>query len=224
MQIIKTNLLEFDRFVCDFLSSKINQLISKNNNINIALSGGLTPLSILSLMSNENISWNLINFYQVDERVVPKEDERSNARNLKKYFLNKVNSNFFQIYDEEIELKSCVEKYNKLIEQNLAQENSIPVFDIILLGMGMDGHIASLFPGSKALSEKSKYYVINHVQELNEYRITATFPLIKNSKNIFLIIRGKKKIDYLNNYNKIKNKPVFEIIKLKKKTVVLCAE
>ena len=224
MQIIKTNLLEFDRFVCDFLSSKINQLINKNNNINIALSGGLTPLSILSLMSNENISWNLINFYQVDERVVPKEDERSNARNLKKYFLNKVNSNFFQIYDEEIELKSCVEKYNKLIEQNLAQENSIPVFDIILLGMGMDGHIASLFPGSEALSEKSKSYVINHVQELNEYRITATFPLIKNSKNIFLIIRGKKKIDYLNNYNKIKNKPVFEIIKLKKKTVVLCAE
>lgn len=224
MQIIKTNLLEFDRFVCDYLTSKINELLNKNNNVNIALSGGVTPLSILSLMSHENINWGLINFYQVDERVVPKQDKRSNAGNLKKYFLNKVNSNFYQIYDEEIGLKSCVDKYNELIKQNLSLENNIPIFDIILLGMGMDGHIASLFPGSKALSEKSKSYVINYVQELNEYRITATFPLIKNGKNIFLIIKGKKKINYLNNHSMIKNKPVFEIIRLKNKTVVLCAE
>lgn len=90
-------------------------------------------------------------------------------------------------------LKQCADNYERKILERVKKVKNLPSFDLVLLGMGLDGHIASLFPNTKALNEKEALIVLNDVPQLNTQRITMTYALLMNSKKIVMLIKGPEK-------------------------------
>ena len=185
----------FDKFASDFLFQKLKIIENESSGkLNIALSGGNTPLPILEILQNEDLTWSRYNFFLVDERCVPNENPLSNFGNIRKVFFNQISSQSFPIIQDGISQKESVVVYvNEIIKQVPLNENSIPVFDLILLGMGDDGHTASLFPNTKALLEENKFVVFNEIPQLQTERITITYPVLLNSKEIIVIVKGQNK-------------------------------
>jgi 6-phosphogluconolactonase len=178
-----------------------NDAIEKKGSFSVALSGGSTPVSLYKrLVSNEIkplIDWNKIHFFVSDERCVPANSPDSNFYTAKTHLFDHIGiheSNLhptkFQDTDPELSAQTYENKIKDFFESN---SNSIPNFDLIFLGMGPDGHCASLFPGTKALDEKQLLVAANYVDRLKASRITFTFPLINNARNIIFLVSGNDK-------------------------------
>lgn len=193
---LKFKYFDSDDFVEDsaeVIKKLIENLLKNKEKISIALSGGNSPLPIYKKLIQYNLQWDKISFFLVDERCVSNSSNQSNYGNIKKSFGNHTSLNIFPIIDESTPFIESANRYQKLILENVFIANDIPRFDLIILGMGIDGHIASLFPDTKALTEKDKFIVLNEVPQLNSKRITMTYPLIENAKKIILISKGKEK-------------------------------
>jgi len=216
-KILKNNEVDFNVFASEFLYTKIIQLLENNvSAINIALSGGNTPLPILDKLKDKEIDWERINFFMVDERCVSINSPLSNFGNIKKIFFDKIASNRFSMIKENLSVQNSLTQYKQSIIKNVViKENGFPVFDLILLGMGDDGHTASLFPNTKALLEENEFVVINKVPQLNTKRITLTYPLILNSNEIVVIVKGENKEKIINElYSENScNYPIARIVK-----------
>lgn len=185
----------FDEEVSNYIFNTIKEKLSENGTLNIALSGGNTPLPILSKLAEFSLNWNKINFFIVDERCVPITHSESNTGNIKQVFFNKIDANFYSPVKEDMSLVDSAMYYEKLLKELLPKSiDHIPIFDLILLGMGEDGHTASLFPGTDGLNETRKLVLINKIPKLNTDRITFSYPLILNANEIFIIVAGEKKI------------------------------
>jgi len=161
----------------------------------IAVSGGSTPRNLYRLLVErylEKIAWGRVSVFQVDERCVPPEDRQSNWRMLHKELLSKVDGvSAFRI---EAERKGAAEDYEKvLFEQAPIGPGAIPQLDLVLLGMGGDGHTASLFPNTKALTETKRLVVRNAVPALGNDRITMTYPLLNAAGERWFLVRGADK-------------------------------
>lgn len=161
--------------------------------INIALSGGSTPIPILKSLANENLNWNRINFFLVDERCVSLNNPQSNYNNINKAFFKNIDANSYSMVLEKETYSKAAANYEKVLKKYLPLVTGFPQFDLILLGMGDDGHTASLFPDTNALNENEKWVVLNKVPQLNAQRITLTFPVLYNSKNLLVLVKGKTK-------------------------------
>lgn len=185
----------FDKFASDFLFEALKQIeITSFGKINIALSGGNTPLPILEILQKEKLAWDRFNFFMVDERCVPNDNPLSNFGNIQKVFFNQISSSKFSMVQDGTSYNESIAIYIDAIIKNVsATINGIPEFDLVLLGMGDDGHTASLFPETKALLEDNEIVVLNKVPQLQSERITITYPLILNSKEIIVIIKGESK-------------------------------
>ena len=197
--IITFNPDEFAIESSKILKDLINSLLNEKSTISIALSGGNSPLPIYKILSTYNLDWKRIQFYLVDERCTSTNSEQSNYRNIRKCFFNAISSDSYSMVKEELSYKEAALKYEELIKSNLAQVNNLPQFDLIILGMGLDGHTASLFSHTKALSNNQDLVVLNHIPQLKADRITMTYPLILNAKKIVLIANGKAKKKVLDN-------------------------
>lgn len=161
--------------------------------INIALSGGSTPLPVLSLLCRTSLNWERFRFFQVDERFVPLAHVQSNYGHLKQVFFTQVPSANYPMYLEGESPLACAQLYQQTIDEKLPKVNGVPSFDLILLGMGEDGHTASLFPGTKALNEEENWIVANEVPELDSIRITMSYTLILRAREVCVLINGKNK-------------------------------
>ena len=95
--------------------------------------------------------------------------------------------------EDGISFKQSADNYGRKILESVQKVKNLPSFDLVILGMGLDGHIASLFPDTKALNEKDALIVLNDIPQLNTQRITMTYPLLMNSKKIVMLIRGEEK-------------------------------
>ena len=177
----------------EILINAIEDLLAKKEIINIALSGGSSPIPIYEKMKKSSLDWNRIQFFLVDERCVSINDTQNNFKNIKNCFFDYISSNHYPIVKEDVSYKDAAQQYQELIEKKIPSKNGIPEFDLILLGMGLDGHTASLFPETKAITNTKDLIVLNEVHQQNATRITMTYPLILNAKKIILLIKGDEK-------------------------------
>lgn len=189
----------------------IQDLTSEKSIINIALSGGSSPMPIYEKLRFSDLKWDCINFFIVDERCVTNEDEQSNFGNINKRFFSHISSNCFPVVKEGVTYQEAATNYQELIMHQVKNADGIPQFDLIILGLGLDGHTASLFPETMALNNTKDLMILNNVPQLKTNRITMTYPLILNSKKIVLIAKGSDKKKILDNV--FKNEyPISKII------------
>jgi len=176
----------------------IVELLKNTDQISIALSGGNSPLPVYKKLASFKLDWERIKFFIVDERCVPNDHPDSNYGNISACLFEHIKSESFPVINSEGSYQKNAEQYEAQIKQHLRIENSLPQFDLLLLGMGLDGHTASLFPETDALQNKKDLIVLNEVPQLSTQRITMTYPLIKNAKKIVLMAQGDEKKMLLN--------------------------
>lgn len=223
MYIKKTRPNSFNPIASDKIKNKLNTLLETNDRINVALAGGSTPMPILNLLAKENLDWSKISFYQTDERIVPIHDNSNNFKNLSKAFFDHIESNAYPMFTgEESPENACDNYINELNKMN--QKQGLPIFDLIILGMGEDGHIASLFPGSSLLSIQNYSVLLDPIKRNGAFRMTLSFPVLINASNIILLILGSRKVDLFESKKAIDNLPIYHLISNNKNITVICSE
>jgi 6-phosphogluconolactonase len=183
--------------VAEFIIDVANKAIAKKEQFTFVLSGGQTPLELYSTLAKHPyrnyIPWERTYVFWGDERYVPLADERNNAYQAKIHLLDKIaipKSNI-HIIPVNLSPEEASKKYEKEIEDFF--EGAPPQFDLILLGLGEDGHTASLFPKTKVLNERSEGIRTIEVKAPVGIRITMTAPLINRAHHIVFLVTGKKK-------------------------------
>jgi 6-phosphogluconolactonase len=176
------------------------EAVEERGRFTIALSGGSTPKSLYNLLANNArfaLPWDRMFFFWGDERHVPPTDPNSNYRMANEAMLSKVPvpaGNVFRMVTENPDVAAAAEAYEQTLLQSFAlKPGQVPRFDVILLGLGPDGHTASLFPGTPALQEKSKLVVANVVEKLKTTRITLTLPVLNAAQCVAFLVSGTDK-------------------------------
>ena len=164
--------------------------------VTIALSGGSTPKKLYEALAAaplfDRVVWKNIEFFYGDERSVPPDHPDSNYGLATKTLLSKVPSPNHRMAAEN----GDADAYEKLVlERVKKRRGAVPAFDLILLGMGDDGHTASLFPGTKALEETKRLVVMNEVPQKKTQRMTFSYPLINAADRVWVLIAGKDKTE-----------------------------
>jgi 6-phosphogluconolactonase len=169
----------------------------------IAISGGNTPKLLFSVLGEKyssSVDWSFVKFFWVDERCVPPDDPESNFGMTEKILLDKIeipSGNVFRIIGEDDPSKEAL-RYSAVIERYTRSKRNIPVFDIVILGMGDDGHTASIFPGNERLLSSDKICETAVHPLSGQRRITITGKVINNSDEIFFLVTGNKKSQIVN--------------------------
>jgi 6-phosphogluconolactonase len=172
----------------------------------VALSGGSTPKSLYALLADDTslhvaVPWDKVHFFWGDERHVPPDHPESNYRMAYAAMLAKVSvppANVHRIKSEYPEASHAADEYEQTLREFFGlATGQFPRFDLLLLGMGPDGHTASLFPGTAALHEQTRLAVANWVDKFNAYRITLTLPVLNNAANIIFLVSGEEKAETL---------------------------
>jgi 6-phosphogluconolactonase len=169
----------------------------------VALAGGNTPRGVYALLAQDQkdrLPWEKIYVFFGDERSVPPDHPDSNYRMARESLLSKVPippQNVFRVL-AELPPEAAADQYDRHLRGffHLA-DNAWPVFDLILLGIGEEGHTASLFPGSAALAEKSRLVVANWVEKFKTYRITFTYPVLNHAEEVVFLAAGQGKAQIL---------------------------
>jgi 6-phosphogluconolactonase len=172
----------------------------------LAISGGTTPKSMFQLLADpaepflKQVPWDRIELFWVDERCVPPDNAESNYRMTKEALLSKVPLPAERVHrmEGELEPEVAAARYESVIRNTFRLEGAeTPTFDLILLGMGDDGHTASLFPHTDALNEMSHIVVPNRVPQKDAWRITLTWPVINQGREVAFLIEGEEKAQVL---------------------------
>ncbi len=186
---------DVDDFLADSLDtieSFIAYELEKKEIVKIALSGGSSPKIIYKELANSpDIDWARVELYIVDERHVPLSSRDSNYNMIEFTMLQKMpNLRMFYSIDTGLPHEKAAEEYESVL-----LEKEKPLFDLVILGLGADGHTASLFPGSPALKETKKLVVATEAtgDAKNKERISLTLPAIMNTEKIVFLIRGAEK-------------------------------
>src|SRR6267378_2811174 len=168
----------------------------------VVLSGGSTPKSLYALLADEEpwrseLPWAGMHFFWGDERNVPPDHAESNYRMAYETMLARAPvpaENIHRIRGEETDASRAAHQYEREIQSffQLAT-GQLPRFDLVLLGLGPDGHVASLFPDTAALQEREHLVVANWVGKLNAWRISLTLPVINNAANVLFLVSGAEK-------------------------------
>lgn len=182
----------------EMISEKLSGILRDKNRASLVLSGGSTPKLLYELLASEgyrnSVQWDKVLIFFGDERCVPPDDPQSNYKMAYEVLLSKVPIRAENVFRMKGELApaEAAKEYEENIKNSLGDGTH---FDIVLLGIGADGHTASLFPESTALSETKKLVSANYVEKLNAYRLTLTLPAINASQNILFLVSGKDKAE-----------------------------
>jgi len=171
----------------------------------VALSGGSTPKPLYELLGSATfggrIRWPNIHFFQVDERCVPPDDAQSNYRMIRQTLLASAplpNENFHRMAAERPDREQAAREYAEELARVLRPEpGEWPRLDLVFLGMGPDGHTASLFPGSAALDEHTAWVAPNFAPKLNSFRLTLTLPVLNAAAYVIFLVAGQDKAETL---------------------------
>ena len=176
------------------------QAIAAHGRCTIALSGGSTPKALYSLLAtgefSEQVAWRQIHLFWGDERCVAPDHAESNFRMVKESLLSKIVIPVENVHRMigEFEPAVAASAYETELRQCfLLSPEQLPRFDLVLLGLGEDGHTASLFPGSSALNETRRLVATTYVEKLNAHRLSLTVPVINNAAQIAFLVAGESK-------------------------------
>ena len=210
LEILKANNhIDCSNSLFDLISSQVNH----SENFSIGLSGGSTPKLFYELFAEKYKDYSNIYLWTVDERHVDNNDENSNQRMINTIFGNsKLNIIEYSYHEDPL---YSAENYTTAVL------SKIDKFNLAILGVGEDGHIASLFPNTNALEANNKGFVANEVNILTKWRITSTFQLLKDVEHLYLLVTRKKKKEIIKQIGKENNLPVNKLISLRKKTILL---
>jgi 6-phosphogluconolactonase len=176
------------------------QAIEARGSFSVALSGGSTPKGLYALLAGDEfrsqVAWDKVVFFWGDERTVPPEHADSNYRMANEAMLSKLPLSSAQIFRirGEIDPTQAADEYQQILKTHFRLgDGELPTLDLVLLGIGPDGHTASLFPGTKALQERRRLVVSNWVGKFFTYRVTMTAPVLTNAQQILLLVNGDDK-------------------------------
>jgi 6-phosphogluconolactonase len=178
----------------------------------VALSGGSTPKAMFELLATETgVPWSDIHFFWSDERHVPPDHPESNYRMANEALLSHVQSNVHRIPSENPDAAAAAAEYEQTIIEVTKQ--TLPRLDLIFLGLGTDGHTASIFPGSDVLHETKRLVAAPYVEKLKTYRITMTLPLINNGASVVFLVSGAEKAEIVKEVLEGENKYPAQAVK-----------
>ena len=193
--------------MADFMIKKWKEVsraaIEEKGFFTVALSGGKTPIPFYQKLAllNKGLDWEKTHIFLVDERFVPFQHPDSNFHMLKETLLNQVlipGQNIHPVPVEEATAQMAARKYEEDLRSFFKPSpGKVPDFDLILLGMGKDGHTASLFPGRLPFNEPGQLVAAVMLDEMRHNRITLTLPVINQAKTIIFLVTGKNKAEVL---------------------------
>jgi 6-phosphogluconolactonase len=197
IRILKTAAELFEAAATEF-AARASQAVQARGRFTVALSGGSTPKALYSLLASKpDIPWDKIYFFWGDERHVPPDHPDSNYRMTSEALLSKVpvrQENIFRIHAEEKDAPAAALQYEQALQDFFhLSPGQFPRFDLVLLGIGTDGHTASLFPGTAALNETQRLVVANWVPKLSAHRLTFTFPVLNAAACVIFLASGPDK-------------------------------
>lgn len=178
--------------------------IAERGRFSVALSGGNTPRAVYALLAEQyqnTLPWDRIHIFFGDERNVPPDHPDSNYRMANDALLSKVAIPGRNIHRIQSELgpEAAVKDYQLQLQAFFHLTDDWPRFDLIFLGLGDDGHTASLFPDTQALEESSLTVVANWVEKLQSFRITVTYPVLNHAAEVLFLVSGAAKAGILKN-------------------------
>jgi len=191
------NAAEAARAAAEELAAAAADAIADRSVFRVAFSGGTTPTRLFDTLAKpryrRRVDWARTRVFFVDERCVPPSHERSNYRLAKEHLLDPLRvppANVFRMRGED-EPRRAAAAYEKRLREEFGRRT--PRFDLVLLGVGADGHTASLFPGTPALAERTKAVAAGYVAALGEWRITLTLPVLNAGRRVVFLAVGEEK-------------------------------
>jgi 6-phosphogluconolactonase len=179
---------------------RAGEAIAERGRFLVALSGGSTPQRLYQLLAEpafrDRIDWPKVLIFWGDERCVPPDHKDSNFRMADEALLRKVPllpQNVHRMQAERDDREQAASDYEAEIAQAAGGADTPAVFDLVLLGLGPDGHTASLFPHSTALEERERWVVANYVARFNTYRLTMTAPILNAARQVLFLVVGRDK-------------------------------
>ena len=189
----------------DMLLRQAQQCVMEQGVFTVALSGGSTPRKLYTLLGSDpayrDFPWDKTHLFFGDERHVPPSHLDSNYLMVSNTLLASglvPPGNVHRVRSELPDANQASADYDielRMFFNSTLRLNGFPRFDVVLLGMGPDGHTASLFPGSKGLTEMERWVIANWVEKFNSFRITFTFPVLNAARAVFLLVAGADKAD-----------------------------
>lgn len=201
---IQPNKASLIRYATERIVRIAQATLEVNERFSIALAGGSTPGPVYEMLGEEYghlLDWSRIHLFWGDERCVPPDDAQSNYRLVKDMLLRHVeipDTNLHRMRGED-KPEEAAAAYAAELQAFFQGEDEL--FDLMLLGMGDDGHTASLFPGTAAVHEQQRWVIAHYVEAVDMWRLTLTPPAILKSSNIMFLIAGEKKA-----------KPLYEVL------------
>jgi len=180
------------------LVNVINETLHEKKVFLIAISGGTTPQRLYKLIGgtyDKTIPWNAVHVFFCDERYVPHDDRQSNYQMVKENLLDLISipqENVHPISTDYPNPDESAQVYERELRKYFQDDGS--AFDLVLLGMGKEGHTASLFPGSPALDEEKKWVAAVEVNASPRRRITLTYTILNRAARIYFVISGSEKM------------------------------
>ncbi|HTU16933.1 MAG TPA: 6-phosphogluconolactonase, partial [Gemmataceae bacterium] len=182
------------------------EAVAARGRFTVALSGGSTPKRLYQLLAAEpyrsQVAWDRVEIFWGDERCVPPDHADSNYRMAREAMLAQLPipaEHVHRIEAERADRDAAARDYEAVLARvfGIAAGGEPPAFDLILLGMGPDGHTASLFPHTQALDETKRWVVANHVPQLNTDRLTLTRPILSRAREVLFLVAGADKAERL---------------------------
>ncbi len=198
--LVGADLEETIRIAAGQFAAIARKVAAERGVFNVALSGGSAPRPLFKLLATEPfaglIPWNSIQFFWGDERNVPPSSPESNYLMSRELLLSKVPvlpANIHRIPTGDGTAIEAADLYERTLREKLPVENGLPRLDYNLLGLGSNGHTASLFPHRPTLHERQRLVVADHVDEVHSWRVSLTFPVLNNAAQITFLVTGEEK-------------------------------
>ncbi|MBS3733327.1 MAG: 6-phosphogluconolactonase [Phycisphaerae bacterium] len=189
--------------MADLLCGILRDAVEQRGACWLALAGGTTPRSLYRTLADralaEDLPWSRAEFFFTDERDVPHDDVDSNYGMAQRLLLDHVPVPGHQVHPmpaDAPDLAAAAAEYEQTLRRHVPPgPNGLPQFDVVLLGMGADGHVASLFPDLNVLNERERLVAADFIPQLGRNRMTLTFPVINAARNVILLVTGEDKAD-----------------------------